>query len=165
MNAKKTNAGDVFQIPIDQEKCACGQILFIDHAKFPLYIVVFRPAFLNIRLPDLNSICGSEIALLGGTMDTRFKYGYWTILGNTDPIIDRIPKPAFKTVVSGKPIVEDFFGKFIREATPKDIEFYDNWTSFSPMSFEMAIKSIHGEADWLPAFDQLLIEHAKERAN
>ena len=165
MKRSKTKVGDIFQIQINQTSCTYGQILLINHLTFPLYIAVFKPAYEYTQLPNLDALCESEIALVGGTMDARIYHGNWIIVGNNDPVIDRIPKPYFKAFVKGKPIIEDFFGKFIRKATPRDLESYDNWTSFSPMAYEMAIKSIHGEADWLPAFDQLLIEYARKRAN
>jgi hypothetical protein len=164
MKPSKTQVGDLFQIPISKTRFVCGQVLFINHVTFPLYIVVFKPAYEFDQLPDIDIICESEIALVGGTMDARIHHGDWTIIGNTAPIIHRIPKPYFKVDIKGKLSIENFFGKFVRKATPEDLELYDNWTTFSPMTYESAIKSVHGEADWLPAYDQLLFEYSLERS-
>ena len=160
MKTIKLNDGDVFQIPIDENNCAFGQIIYANPKLFPIYIVVFQPEFKLGQDYHLETICSSEIALVGGSMGARIDHGFWKIVGNKKPDLSRIPRAKFKMNAKGKALIIDFDGKVLRHAKPDDMEKYLNVWSLSPMAFEKAIKAIHGRADWLPAFDPMVLENA-----
>ncbi len=127
---------------------------------FNIYIVVYKPLFPIAREHDLKTICESEIALIGGSMGARIDHGFWKIIGNSKPNIDRIPRPKFITNIRDKPFIVNFDGKVIRRAKRKDLDKYHKIWEMSPMGFEMAIKAIHGKDEWVPGFDKMLYEDA-----
>jgi len=160
----KPKVGDIFSIPLDDARCAYGQVFLKDHATFPLYVAIFRPAFPSADVPDLDAICLSEIALVGATADARIYHGIWLIVGNRAPGLSRLPRPYFKVERDGAAVIEDFDGTVLRAATPEDVRKYDNRWSRAPMGFEAAIKAIHGVAEWQAGYDRLTFEHAVEQS-
>ena len=160
MEKVKLNDGDVFQILIDEANCVFGQVIFANPKLFPIYIVVFQPEFEIDQDHSLETICSSEIALVGGSTGGRIDHGFWKIVGNSKPNIARIPRPKFITNIRSKPVIVDFDGKVLRKAKRKDMMKYHNIWSISPMGFEMAIKALHGKNDWLTHFDKMLYDDA-----
>ena len=160
MKIVKLTDGDVFQITIDEDNCAFGQVIYANPKLFPIYIVVFQPEFKLDLDNNLETICSSEMALIGGSTGARIDHGFWKIVGNNKPDLSRIPRPLFKTNIRNKQVIVDFDGKVLRKAKTRDTKIYHNIWSVSPMAFEKSIKAIHGKDDWLPAFDKMLYENA-----
>jgi len=163
MARPRVKTGDVFRIPIDDTRCAYGQVFLKNHTISQLYVGIYRPGLAAETTPDLDEICSSEIALVGGTTDARIYHGMWTIVGNRPPDLSRLPRPNFKVEAGGRTIVEDFDGRFIREATTADVQKYDNRWSRSPMAFELAMQALHGIGTWTSDYDRLTLQHALEQ--
>lgn len=164
MKKIRAKVGDVFRIRIDDARCAYGQVFLMHHGTFNLYIGVFGPAFPADSSVDLETICESDLALVGATEDALIYHGDWRIVGNRQPDISRLPRPRFQIDLEGKTVVEDFDGNFVRVATEEDIKHYDLRWSRGPIGFERAIQAQHGASDWQSDFERLTIQHAVEQS-
>jgi hypothetical protein len=122
MKKPKATIGDVFRIPIDDARCAYGQVFYKNHVTFPLYVAVFRPGFPRDTPIPLETIVSSELALVGATMDARIYHGIWQIVGNRKPDMSRLPRPNFRVVREGKTVIEDFDGNVQRSAAASDMK-------------------------------------------
>ena len=108
MAKPRAKIGDVFSIPIDDQRVGYGQVVLKNHSSFPIYIVVFWTAYDRNHEISLAEIVADEIALVGGSMDSRIYHGMWKIIGNIGPDQSRIPRPNFKVYIGHSDFVENF---------------------------------------------------------
>jgi Immunity protein 26 len=164
MAKPRIKVGDVFSIPIDENRVGYGQVIFKNHSSFPIYIAVFRTVYECSSQVAPSAITNDEIALVGGTMDALICHGRWNILGNVSPDLARIPRPNFKVIFDNIDYLEDFDGNRLREATSIDVRYYDDRWTRAPIAFQSALKALHGIGTWDFSFDKLTIQHALAQA-
>jgi hypothetical protein len=150
--------GDVFVFDVGEENLAAGQVLLKNTALFNLYAAFFKPLWPRQAPLDLQRVVGSEVFLVGGTMDALIYHGQWRIIGNKKPDLSRIPLPRFKVMIDGRDVVEDFFGHKIRDASMEDLRYYQSRCARSPNTFEDAVKAFHVRGQFPP--DELTLQYA-----
>jgi hypothetical protein len=150
--------GDVFVFDVGTENVAAGQVLMKNTAGFNLYAIFFKPLWPRDGPLDVREIVGSEIFLAGGTMDALIYHGRWRLIGNQKADLAQIPLPRFKVMIDGRDVVEDFFGRKIRDACSADLRYYQNRCARSPITFEDAIKAFHDKGQSPP--EELTLQNA-----
>ena len=86
---KKLKIGDIFTIPINDDKTGFGQIIKIPN-KSNFIIVVFKQVYSGKDWPGLDEIIQDDILFLGYTMDALLYHKYWQIIGNKSSNLDSI---------------------------------------------------------------------------
>lgn len=155
---RRLQNGDVFSIPIAEDKFGYGQVI-VKGSVF--YIVVFRGTS-----PDVGGVSdalGSEIELCGWTLDGLIHVGHWVVLGNFEIRRQSVPMPSYKVLINGEFFVESFDKSERRVATSNEVDFLDYRSTIAPIIFEDAIKSTCGHAPWEDLFESITARYAKAR--
>lgn len=162
----KVRVGDVFLIPLDEEKSGLGQVV----ARYGNTELFYMAAFDLVvtaagEAPSLEAVKGLKILFLANTFDAKLVYGKWNVIGNVEPVTDHVPFPSYKIVEEGRMLVESWDGKRRREATENEAELLDFRGGVAPIRLEKALKAHYGILAWDPSFDELRYQHVKERSN
>jgi len=155
----RISAGDIFEIPVPDGRSGYGQVII---SGAPFYVVIFRELY--AASPDLNDLLTGEILLVGWTLDSLIYHGKWKIVGNQSPISARVPFPSYKVRIAGLPHVHDFSGEKSRLATDQDWELFDYKTTVAPIRYQNALLAANGLGEWRNDYDELTVEHARDRA-
>lgn len=150
----KLKIGDVFLVPVEDAKSAVCQIAERDRLDR-----LFVATFAQLVLPEsdeIRGILGTDIVLLGLTMDARLRTGDWRLCGNYR-IVQWMPLPAYKLRVGAEatPAVEDFRGTRSRRASSEEFDQLPFRKIVSPMLFELAVRAHFGVGRWREEFDGL----------
>ena len=106
--------------------------------------------------PPVDSIIDDDLALLALSMDALLHHGYWSVVANAATGKDRLRWPEYKIATApGSFVVEDAFGTVIREATAKDVALLPFRKVVAPILVQHAFEALHGEREWLSAYDRL----------
>lgn len=162
MKTKKhrTKAGDIFKIPIDQNRNSFGQV--ITNRNGVLRIVTFKTAYNIADKPKVENILADKIILLTDTMDALIYYGNWEIYDNEIPI-KNLPMPNFKYGLDVVYITNyDHSAK--RIATKQESDNLDFKFSFSPINIQNAMQAFFGLKEWDKRFDKLTFEYCMEKS-
>src|SRR2546430_37156 len=92
------NIGDVFAIPLGQNKAAIGQ-LFAKKAPSLALVIVFKETFPESDLPSgekLEHLVRSEPVIMASSFDSPIDRGEWRRLANFPPAVDALKSPAFR---------------------------------------------------------------------
>src|SRR5215831_15731701 len=87
----RVKEGDVFVFDVGEEHVAGGQVLFKNTACFNVYAIFFKPLWSREGPLEVQEIVGSEVFLVGGTMDALIYHGQWRIIGNVKPELNGMP--------------------------------------------------------------------------
>lgn len=154
----KLNVGDVFSIPVGDERVGYGQIVARwsgsgGHFYFAVYDVVDPAA----EVPDLESIVSSPLVFLALSMDALLVHEHWLLVGHHEIDEAAIPWPAYKEGVSppGTFDVVDHTGTRRRRASEDEIESLPFRKVVAPIRIEKALRALHGEGLWDDAYDAL----------
>lgn len=160
---RKTKTGDVFLLPIDNEKFGVGQVIARYAGTDLFYLAVFSEVVEGsqngVRAEDLAF---GDIILLVNTFDVKIADGDWPVIGNLEPP-DGVPFPSYKVGLPGKAIVESWDGKKRRRAKPGEEELLDFRSGVAPIRLEKALKALHGVLPWQPSFDELTRDYVARR--
>ncbi|MFN4097926.1 MAG: Imm26 family immunity protein, partial [Sphingomonas sp.] len=99
---KKVVVGDVFLIPLDEERYGIGQLA--GDWKGELYVVIYDKIVSAEASPadvDKESLLFAAL-----TLDAKLHHGNWRIIGNRRENIENIPQPWFKVGVEGRTYIE-----------------------------------------------------------
>jgi hypothetical protein len=154
----RVRSGDIFEIPLSDCRLGYGQIIIDGNV---LYVAVFRNIY--PALPDLDELINSDILLVGWTVDALIQHGDWKIVGNRQPIVDRVPLPSYKVSLNGARYLHDFSGNDRRPATDDEWELLDYKTTVAPIRYQKALLAHHGLVEWLQEYEHLTAEHARRR--
>ena len=154
MRRAKIQVGDVFQVPLNEQLTAYGQVV-------GTYLTAYYYAFFestsapeDVVLPE--AVVKSEVTLLGLSLDAALFHERWRIIGNA-PVSPAVHLPAYKVVV-GTPnnvVIEDYSAKRTRPATQREMESLTHRTIVSSAVLENALRATHGLEPWIEAFDHL----------
>lgn len=148
----KLNVGDVFEININENNTAYGQIVNIPN-KESLTLIVFKSLY--TRRPSIHDIVKDKILLLGNTFDAKFYHKHWAVIGNEQASISDLRLPYYK--IGLNPVfIEDFNGKRVREASTKEQELLIYRPFVAPVRFELVIKAYYKSLEWKNDYDSLL---------
>jgi len=156
----KVTVGDVFQIPIDDNRVGYGQVV-LRPEKPVLFICVFAATTRPDQLPNIDEIIGSDILLAGNTFDAKFNHGHWTIVGNRTSNLTTIALPNYKSGMGDTAIVEAIDRSRRRPASKEEEHSLPFRTYTAPMNFELALKAIAGVGEWLREYDDLKYDDLK----
>lgn len=81
----KLKVGDIFTIPVSEEKTGFGQIVNIPNRN-NFIIIVFEKIYTGKEWPDIGEIMNDRILFLGYTLDAKLYHKHWKIIGNNTQI-------------------------------------------------------------------------------
>lgn len=141
--------GDVFAIPLGENKFGYGQVVGGGHPK--AYIIYDVTA---VTHPEINDIVSSKIVFFTHTVDVPIEEGDWILIGNTD-VPYGILFPEYVVDTPNGYYVTDFKGNLIRHATENEKEILNTRKSISPAILEDAVKAQYGFEEWYPYLEKL----------
>jgi hypothetical protein len=154
--SKKAKVGNVFLIPLDEQRNGIGQIA--GDWKGELYVVIYD----KLASPEAspNEVIEAQLVFAALTLDAKLHHGDWQVIGNLQENIASIPQPWFK-IAQGKEIyVEPRDRSFTRPATATEAANLRFRTVVAPVRLEAALKALHGIGEWHPRFDELRADYA-----
>lgn len=155
MSRLRLRVGDVFSVPLDDQRFGLGQVV-ATFGKDAYFFALFEPAFERAEEPDLEQAVRAPVAVLALSLDAKIAAGDWVVLGNR-PVADGMPLPAFKEMVGGPDRVDvvDFSGERRRRAQGEEAEWLPNRKVVAPVRLEKALKAMHGLEPWNDAYAAL----------
>ena len=152
----KPAVGDVFLIPLDDERYGIGQMA--GNWKGELYVVVYDKVV--TQEASLADVDGADLQFAALTLDAKLHHGDWRIIGNRRDNLGDLPQPWFKVSVSGETYVETRDRSATRRATPTEVANLRLRTVVAPVRIENALKALHGLAEWNARYDDLRADYA-----
>lgn len=152
---KRLQVGEVFTIPLDDERVGYGQIVSAQ-GQGHYYFAVFEGAYPREQTPDLDAVLEGGLALLALSLDALLYHDHWQIVAER-PVNSAMPWPAYKEGVSppGTFEVVDHTGERRRKATQAEAEMLPFRAVVAPIRVEKALRALHGLEDWDDAYDEL----------
>lgn len=152
-NAPRPKVGDVFTVPVDEERVGIGQVV----AKYQSgeYFAIHGPAVSRQDL-DIDRALASPIVLLALSFDAKIHAGDWQILGNR-PVDPAVPLPAYQVMI-GSPdavFVEDYSGQRRRPIEGDEANVLPHREFVAPALLELAFQAIHGARPWEEMYEGL----------
>ena len=160
--AIEVKVGDVFLIPLDGKKWACGQL--IDNREGELYVAVFRDS-LDSENDSYEKVILKEPLFLALTLDAKLWHGDWPIVGNVLGNLQRMPQPSFKVRQSGVVYIESRDRGIRRPATQAEVAILRYRSVSSPAVIEEAVQGYFGVCEWNPHYDKFHGDYAYESSN
>jgi Immunity protein 26 len=139
---QRPKVGDVFTMPLDDERVAYGQVVAKEGSEFAFV------AFDGTGPPggdlDVEAIAAQPILFFLSSADAELWRGRWKIIGNA-PVDAAVPWPAYlEPTGNGGFDVVDYHGTRRRPATTDEAEALWLRTHTSPLTLEEAVKTHHG---------------------
>ena len=150
--------GDIFTIPIDEDRVGYGQIVApFRESGGHFYLAVFDGAYRRDADPDLEAVVGEPLVLLALSMDALLVHGHWQVVGRREVDPNEIPFPAYKEGVSppGTFNVVDYTGERRRRASDEETESLPFRSVVAPIRLEKALRALHGIEPWDDVYDAL----------
>lgn len=145
----KVKVGDVFVIPLTENKFSYGQVIGVEDLK--TYIIFDTTAESH---PEIYDIVSKKIIFFAHTVDVSIEDGDWIIIGNSE-IPEGIVFPEYVVDTSNGYYVTNFEGVLLRPATDIEKETLSTHKSISPSILEDAVKAYYGFEEWYPYLDKL----------
>lgn len=144
--------GDVFQLPIDENRVGYGQV--VGSRPSTLLVAIFKELHPCSTAPHLTQIASGEVAFLAETFDAKVWNGDWPIVGNAAPDHVRIPFPTYKVTIGRATdwYVESYDTSQRRPAKPWEIDSLMLRNVVSPIRLEKALQALHGIGHWDPSY-------------
>jgi len=158
---KKVVVGDVFLIPLNEERYGIGQLAGDWNGE--LYVIIYDKVVSAEASPA--DVDNAPLLFAALTLDAKLHRGDWRIIGNRKENIETIPQPWFKVGVEGQTYVEARDRSVTRLATTKEAAALKLRTVVAPVRLENALKALHGAGEWHPRFEELRAEYAIESAD
>jgi hypothetical protein len=154
----KLKPGDIFTIPISEEKSGFGQIIFIPN-KNNFIIEVFEKVYTGHEWPSLKEIINDKILFFGYTMDALLYHKYWKIIGNDSSNLKKIKLPFYKLGTAPDYKLVDYRGKVIGKINGDKFEKLSYQEIIAPIRYENALKAYYGLEEWRKDYDELLYQN------
>jgi len=155
MSRLKLKAGDVFSVPIDDERVGVGQIV-ATYGKDAYYLAIFDVVAPDAASIDLDQAPLGRVLFLALSLDAKLAAGHWSVVGNR-PVHEQMPLPAFKEAVGSPDRIDvvDFSGAKRRRAEGPEAELLPNRKVVAPVRLEKALRAKHGLEPWAEAYTDL----------
>lgn len=156
--------GDVFSIPLGDDRVAIGQIVAKKTTPAPCLILVCRDTFPASKMPspdELHQCVHSLPIILANSFDVLVDSGDWKKLANIPPL-GTLKLPAFRNIIGGLPFgftVTSFDLSNSRLAVRPREMFAPSYYSISPKWLEDVVKSFFGRGKWNVKHDKLLYKN------
>lgn len=157
----KLKVGDIFTIPISDEKTGFGQIIIIP-SKSNFIIVVFEKVYTGRDWPNVKEIIEDKILFLGYTMDAKLYHNHWQIIGNETSNLDRIKLPYYKLGTPPDCKLVDYKGKVIGKIGKDKFQKLEYKTVLAPIEYELALKAYYKLGEWEEEFSQFIYDKTLE---
>jgi hypothetical protein len=146
---KRFRVGDVFTIPIDDERVGLGQIVDDDQdSDAHFHIAVFDELHRHDEALDVDAAVKREIAFLALSMDALLYNDMWKVVGHCEVDMENLSWPAYKEAVdTDKWELVDHSGKRRRAATAEEAERFPFRPIVDPKVLELALQARHGIGD------------------
>lgn len=149
--ADSWNRGDVFLVPLDDERTGLGQI--VDVLPSELYVVIYEDAW--SAPPPAEVVAGLTPLFASLTLDAKLYHGDWEIIGNVTDNLPAIRLPLSKVRISGKMCIENHDGSASRPATPEEAECLRFRKTVAPVRLENALKAHYKLVEQNAAYQEL----------
>jgi hypothetical protein len=149
----RARVGDVFQLPIDEERVGYGQVVL--KRRSSCYFIAFRSVYPPAQPPDVEAIVKDVVELAMEGDDVCLELGRWRIVGNREP--DRslaLPLYTVHNYSADRWEVGTFDGRR-RAATSEELERLPGNASFSSTTLENALRARHGAGKWYDGYEEL----------
>lgn len=149
--------GDVFLIPLDNERVGIGQIIAMYRGNDShLYFAMFSRAYSRRHLPQLPEAVQDEMAFLALSLDGQIWRGEWEIIGNVPVDPASFPLPAWKEFhYPNTTYVMDYTGSLKKQIDPAEAESLPNEKVVAPARLENALRALHGIGPWEERYEAL----------
>lgn len=156
MARMRIKIGDVFTLPVDDQRVGCGQVV-ATYLNDGYYFAIFDKIYDRASLPAAADVVTGRVALLALSLDAKLAAGHWEIIGHAAVPVD-LPLPAYKEAVAtpGQIAVVDYTGQRSRPATAAEAEVLTNRKIIAPVRLEKAFRALHGAEPWHEKYDELL---------
>jgi hypothetical protein len=153
----RLRVGDVFSIPLDDERVGYGQIVHRwGKSGGHFYFAVFDGAHPRDEDVELDAVLSEPLAFLALSMDPLLVNGHWRVVGNRDVDPEGFPWPDYREGVSpGVFEIVDYTGQRRRRATEREAEKVPFRTVVAPILVEDALKARYGLVPWDHGYDKL----------
>ncbi|WDH97756.1 Imm26 family immunity protein [Paenibacillus urinalis] len=145
MRKKKVNIGDVFVIPIKENRYGYGQVVLFG-SFFKIFIAF--DFITDEKITDIKEILSKDIIILIRSNLVFIEDGYWTILGNAELPVDlALPEYYIREGLDDSELVtaeEDY----VRIATEEDLKKYSINATYTPGVLEDILNAIVDGEDW-----------------
>lgn len=142
---KKLSVGDVFTIPIDDDRVGVGQLVdAYEDSDGHFYMAIFDELHPAGDAPDASEVTDGKLAFLALASDGLLHDGSWEVVGRCEVDRDALPWPAYKEETDEGFDVVDHSGGRRRTATDKEAERLPFRTIVTTKVLEDALKARHG---------------------
>jgi hypothetical protein len=128
-------------------------------------MVAFDVVFDLGSLFDNKLIEDAHVLFVGTFFDSLIKRGDWKVLGNSEPILSRVPFPCFKIRIGEHEYVESWDRSKRRLALQNEIELLDYRNTNGPAFLRNAVLAHFGKRADEAAFDRFRLAYVAVRAN
>lgn len=152
----KAEVNDVFSITLGEGNVCLG--IVAAKWKSELYILIFREkiekslALSNINVSELTPYFASS------SLDALIWHGRWPII-HKNVVAPVMLQPFYKVIEPQGIVAESFDRKNRVNASEEQTKFLRYRTCVAPIRLENAIRSLHGQIPWEPAFDELKYDY------
>lgn len=147
MARARPKAGDVFQIPVDEEHVAFGQVLETGDAM--CHFVVRDGLYGRKEDHDLDEVVREPVILYSWSSCRLLKNGRWKVVGNRPVDAGTLPPVEFVEMEGPDEfVVIDWTGNVLRPASRDDVEKAPFRTSRGPEKVQEAVEAWHGRRPW-----------------
>jgi hypothetical protein len=150
--------GDVFTLPIDDERVGYGQIMAPwGGSGGQFYFGIFDRVYPRHDSLDLDAVVVEPLVLLALSLDALLLRGHWGVVGRRQVDSGDVPWPAYKEAVSppGTFDVVDYTGQRRRRATEGEAERLPFRTVVAPIRVEKALRALNELEPWDDVYAEL----------
>ena len=143
---RRPKAGDVFQIPVVDDRVAYGQVLSTEEF---LHLVIFDGLHDPDDAADLDEPLRARVIFYAWTRDDFLRNGTWPVVASRSVEPNATPPVEFIEMAGPDEFqVVDWAGNVLRPASPAEVENAPFRTIHSPESVQEAVEAWHGVRPW-----------------
>ncbi|ANH81957.1 hypothetical protein A8C56_14150 [Niabella ginsenosidivorans] len=157
----KLRIGDIFTIPVSEEKTGFGQIVKIPN-KNNFIIIVYENIYSGRDWPSLEEVVKDKILFLGYTMDALLYHKFWKIIGNVFPDLSKIKFPYYKLGTFPNAMIVNYKGEKVKTISKLEFDKLQYETVVAPVRYENALKAYYKLSEWREDYDNLLYSKTLE---
>ena len=155
----KINIGDIFIIPLKENRYGYGQV--VEFGAFYQTMIAFD-FITHEKVSNIQEILSKDIVFFIRTNTAFIEKGYWNVLGSAElPANLNMPKYYIRNGLDDFEVVTAS-EEFVRIATEVDMNAYSNNSTFTPGWLEDALNDMVDEQDWEEEYEDIIykpIEH------
>ncbi|MCM3785674.1 immunity 26/phosphotriesterase HocA family protein [Neobacillus mesonae] len=153
MRRKKVNIGDVFIIPLKENRYGYGQV--VSKGSFFKTFIAFN-FITDEKITNIQEILSKNVIILIRSNLVFIEDGYWAVLGNAELPVDlSIPKYYIREGLEDFKLVtaEEVY---VRVATEEDLKKYTRNRTYTPGVLEDALNIFAEGKDWKVEFEDIV---------